>query len=284
MSALMSTGRYGGGRLGPLTPFIRGLHDAERQATSRWRRLPDFLVIGAQKSGTTSLYEYLTGHPSIAPARGKGVHYFEEHYARGLDWYRSRFPLRTAATLSGEATPAYLFYPVVPERVQRDLPMVKLIAVLRNPVERAFSHYQHERATGVEELSFAAALAGEDDRLRGEEEKVRANARYVSFPLLHQSYRSRGLYAEQIERWLRVIPRERLLILQAERLFSDSASVMDEAVSFLGLKPVRTDHYPVQNARSYEPMDPGVRDDLSSFFEEANERLYELVGTRFNWA
>jgi hypothetical protein len=273
----------GGAGLGPLTPLARGLRDAERLVTSRWRRLPDFLVIGAQKSGTTSLYDYLAAHPAIVPAMGKGVHYFEEHYTRGLGWYRSRFPFRTGAKLSGEATPAYLFYPTVPERVARDLPTVKLIAVLRNPADRAYSHYQHERASGVEELPLAAALSAEGDRLRGEEARVRKDVTYVSFPLLHYSYRTRGLYAEQIERWLRVVPRERLLILQAERLFADPAIVMNEVTSFLGLNSFAFGHYTVQNARHYEPMDPIVREELCRSFEEPNERLNELVGTRFDW-
>jgi Sulfotransferase domain len=271
------------GRAGTLTPISRGLRDAERRATSRWRRLPDFLIAGAQKSGTTSLYDYICRHPDVDTAAAKGIHYFEEHYRRGLRWYRSRFPIRGAARLSGEATPAYLFYPVVPERVARDLPTARIIVVLRNPVERAYSHYQHERAIGVENLPLDAALSAEDERLQGEVERIRADADYVSLPLLHYSYRSRGLYAEQLQRWLMLVPKDRLLVLQAEQLFADPASVMEKTLSFLRLRPHRVERYPVKNARRYESMDSKVRTDLSRFYREPNDRLYELLGSRFAW-
>lgn len=270
-------------KLGPLTPVARRLRNSGRQATSRWRRLPDFLVIGAQKSGTTSLYEYLGRHPRVDPAIAKGVHFFEEHYGRGLDWYRSRFPIRLAGRITGEATPDYLFYPAVPQRVSRDLPGVRLIALLRDPVARACSHYHHERALGFEDLPLEAALAAETDRLRGEEDRVRNDPRYVSFPLLHHSYRSRGLYAEQIERWLDVVPRERFLILQAERLFTEPRAVMEEAFAFLGLPPHPARDFSVKNARIYESVDPHLRAELRHFFREPNERLFDLLGARFDW-
>lgn len=283
LTASLSAKLRRGGRLGPLTPLARSVRNAERQATSRWRRLPDFLIIGAQKSGTTSLYYYLCRHPEVAPAIAKGVHYFEDQYAKGLHWYRSRFPLRVRDRITGEASPEYLFHPLVPERVTRDLPDVKLIALLRNPVERAYSHYQHERAKGVENLSLAAALSAEGDRLRGEMERVRADDGYISFPLLHYSYRSRGLYAEQIERWLKVAPKDRLLILQAERLFSDPAAIVEQTLSFLGLPKHASGDYPVQNERRYEPINASVQAELSRFYREPNEALYELIGCRFDW-
>ena len=283
LTGVMHPSLWRGGRLGPLTPIARGVRDAGRMATSRWRALPDFLVIGAQKSGTTSLYEYLSRHPQVDPAIAKGVHYFEEHYCRGLDWYRSRFPFRTAGRITGEATPDYLFYPSVPERVIRDLPAVKLVAVLRDPVERACSQYHHERALGFEDLSLRAALAAEPDRLRGEEERVRTDADYVSFPLLHYSYRSRGLYAQQIERWLALVPRDRLLVLQAERLYANPLDVTAETFAFLGLPPHLSGRFPILNARAHATLDPEPRAELRDFFREPNERLFRLLGTRFEW-
>lgn len=272
-----------GGRLGPLTPLARRIRDTGRESTGRWRRLPDFLVIGAQKSGTTSFHDYLCRHPLVDPGIAKGVHFFEEHYARGLDWYRSRFPIRKPGRITGEATPEYLFYPLVPERVSRDLPTVKLIALLRDPAARACSHYHHERALGFEDLSLTDALAAEDDRLRGEEERVRSDSGYVSFPLVHFAYRSRGLYAEQIARWLGFVPRERLLVVQAERLFADPATVTAEVFAFLGLPPVAVTGFPVLNARASGSSDPSVLSELRRSFREPNEQLFDLLGERFDW-
>jgi hypothetical protein len=271
------------GTFGLLIDVLRRMRDAERLATSRLRRLPDFLIIGAQKSGTTSLYHYLVAHPSIAPAKAKGVHYFEEHYGKGIRWYRSRFPVDVNERLTGEATPEYLFYPHVPERVARDLPAVRLIALLRNPIDRAYSHYQHERALGAETLSFPDALAAEDDRLRGELERAYGDPEYLSHALLHHSYRSRGLYADQLRRWLGVVPRERILILGSERLFDDPAGVTDEALSFLGLTTMQGRTFPKMNARAYQPMEGAIREELRRSFHEPNEDLYRLVGRRFDW-
>src|SRR5436189_26280 len=124
------------------------------------RPLPDFLILGAQKAGTTALYAYLRWHPQVTGPSFKEVSFFDRHYARGERWYRAHLPVRRRAVV-GEASPSYLFHPLAPERVARMLPEARLIALLRNPVDRAFSHYQHEVALGREQLSFEDALAGE---------------------------------------------------------------------------------------------------------------------------
>ncbi len=116
-----------------------------RRLTSGSRRLPDFIILGAQRAGTSSLYYYLSQHPQILPAVRKELHFFDDHYRRGLGWYRSQFPTRGArGTITGEATPYYLSHPHAPARIQRLLPQARLIVLLRNPVERAISHYFFE--------------------------------------------------------------------------------------------------------------------------------------------
>jgi hypothetical protein len=135
--------------------------------TARWRELPDFLVIGAQKAGTTALYAYLRWHPSIAGPFWKEVSFFDRHWARGEAWYRGQFPLRSSGKVVGEASPSYVFHPLAPKRVFSLVPEVKLIVLLREPGDRAYSQYQHAVALGRETLSFEDALAAEDDRVRG---------------------------------------------------------------------------------------------------------------------
>lgn len=253
--------------------------------TSRWRRLPDFLVIGAQKSGTTSLYAYLTSHPQVRRARTKEVHYFDRHYERGLNWYRSHFPLGGGGgELTGEATPAYLFYPPAPARAKATVPTARLIAVLRNPVERAYSHWNHERAKGFENLSLAEAISQEDARLAGEWERSSRDPTYYSDSLVHFAYRARGCYADQLERWLEHYPRSQLLVLPAERLFADPAATTAEALGFLGLSPAGGGGgFGSLNARDYSPIDDDVRRQLVDFFRPRNERLFELLGEEFDW-
>ena len=132
-----------------------------RQATARWRPLPDFLVIGAQKAGTTALYAYLRWHPGITGPSWKEVSFFDRHWWRGEAWYRGQFPLRGRGRLVGEASPSYLFHPLAPERVHSLVPGARLVALVRDPVARAYSHYQHEVALGREPLGFEDALAAE---------------------------------------------------------------------------------------------------------------------------
>jgi hypothetical protein len=246
--------------------------------------LPAFLIIGAQKGGTTSLHEYLGEHPDVSPPVTKEVHYFDHAYHRGEGWYRAHFhPAGHASEICGESTPYYLFHPLVPELVARDLPGCKLIVILRNPVDRAFSHHNHERALGYEDLPFEEAIARESERLRDEEARIRADPRYQSFSHQHHSYLSRSRYAEQLEGWFRHVDRDRFLILGAEDLFEDPRLALVRTQRFLGLQPIEPRDLTARNARSYSPIEDDLRDRLNEALEPHNRQLYELVGRDFGW-
>jgi hypothetical protein len=262
-------------------------------ATQRLRGLPDFLIIGAQRAGTTSLYEYLTAHPAVVGAMpSKGVHYFDTEFARGTGWYRGHFPgvvkeryvrRRHGQMLTGEASPYYLFHPEVPARVAAVLPRIKLIALLRDPVERAYSQYANELARRFEHLSFEEALDAEEQRLAGESEQLRADPGYVSFSHQHHSYVSRGFYLEQLERWEAFFPEDQLLVLDSSRLFANPAAVLRDVQSFLGLEPHGLRSYPVANARARDGIRPETRQRLSTLFAEPNRRLFCHLGIDFGW-
>ena len=255
------------------------------RATARARPLPDFLILGAQKAGTTALYAYLRRHPSITGPSWKEVSYFDRHYARGEAWYRGNFPnrSRTRRKLVGEASPSYLFHPLGPERVRALLPEARLIALVRNPVDRALSHYNHEVALGREPLSFEDALGAEDERLRGELERLVGDPRYFSRPWWSHTYKARGRYAEQLERWLVVFPPEQLLVLPTEDLAAKPERTHACVLEFLGAAPQRLDTYPRVFERHYSPMAPDTRERLAAEFEEPNRRLYELLGRDLGW-
>ena len=254
---------------------------------------PDFLVIGVQKGGTTSLYAYLCRHPQVVAARTKEIQYFSEHYARGSAWYRQHFPVLLTSEparlvgggslQTGEATPYYLFHPHAPRRVRSQLPGVKLIALLRNPIDRAYSHHRYHTKLGDERLEFEAAIAAEPQRLAGEFERMDADESYKSDAVRNFSYLARGLYAEQLERWLQHFPREQLLVLQSERFFADPAGGYRRIVHFLGLPDHELDEYEAVNVGSYSEMDPATRAKLVDYYREPNERLYALLGERFDW-
>lgn len=262
----------------------RGTAHTLRRASASRRPLPAFLIIGVQKGGTTSLHEYLAEHPDVSAPVTKEVHYFDHAYHRGDGWYRAHFhPAAHLGEISGESTPYYLFHPLVPELVAGDLPKCKLVVILRNPVDRAFSQHNHERVLGYEDLSFEEAIAREPERLAGEEARILADPRYRSFSHQHHSYLSRSRYAEQLERWFRHIDRDRFLILSSEDLFEYPGAAIATTQRFLGLQPIAPRDLSARNARSYSPIDEDLRGQLNGEFEPHNRRLYELTGRDFGW-
>jgi hypothetical protein len=253
------------------------------RATARRRPLPGFLVIGAQKAGTTALYAYLRWHPEITGPSWKEVSFFDRHWWRGEAWYRGQFPLRAGERLVGEASPSYLFHPLAPERARSVVPDARLIALVRNPVDRAYSQYQHEVALGREPLSFEDALAAEERRTRGEVERLVADPRAFSRAWWDHTYAARGRYAEQLERWLAVFPHEQLLVVATEELGEAPPETYASILDFLGAAPHALDEYPRVFDRDYEPMRPETRAALEAVFAEPNRRLEELLGRRLPW-
>lgn len=266
---------------------LRRLRNDYRQLTAPLRSLPSALIIGAQKGGTTSIFNYLVRHPGVLPPLGKEIHYFDLNYARGPRWYRGRFPYThrlRGGSLTLDATPYYLAHPLVPERAARLLPEVKLIAVLRNPIDRALSHYQHEVRGGREPLSFAEAIDKEAERLAGEEEHLRREPDYYSFNHHRYSYTLRGLYLQQLRRWVQHFPRSQLLVLQSEWLFSDPPAATEAVQRFLGLRPHKLEQYKPYYEGSYERgMPDDLRARLASYFEPHNRELFRWLGEEFDW-
>jgi Sulfotransferase domain len=263
------------------------------RATAGARPLPDFLIIGAQKAGTTALYAYLREHPAITGPPWKEVSYFDRHFWRGTAWYRGNFPnklyLRGVRARSGvgpivgEASPSYLFHPFAPARVAELLPDARLIALVRDPVHRALSHYHHEVALGRESLPFEEAVDREDERMDGELERMR-DPRYFSHAWWNFTYLSRGRYAEQLERWLEHIPRERLLVLPSEDLLERPHEAYSQVLRFLDAPPHKLASYPRIFVRDYPEMDLRTRGILREHFAEQNRRLYELLGRDLGWS
>lgn len=271
----------------------RALEWKWREATAAYRALPDFIIIGAQRCGTTSLYNYLLQHPRVLPAFHKEVHYFDLHFHEGVAWYRSHFPLcehlplarklSRAAYKSGEASPYYIFHPLAPRRVATLLPRCKLIALLRNPVDRAYSHYHHQVRMGHETLTFEEAIDAERERLEGETERLMDDETYRSHSYQYYSYLTRGEYAKQLERWMEYFPREQILVLASEELFASPREVVWKVFKFLDLRSFRIRCTSNINPASYPPMSPAARARLVEYFMPHNHRLYSLLGADFGW-
>jgi hypothetical protein len=273
------------------------LAKAFRATTSPLRMAPDFIIIGAMRGGTTSLYSYMTAHPGIGAAYMKEVHFFDVHYSKGFPWYQAQFPLlpqkyyqervQKQRFITGEASPYYLFHPHAAARIARRLPRVKLIVLLRDPVSRAYSHYHHEVAGGHEKLSFDEAIAREEERIGNEGDKLAQNDHYVSYAHRHFSYQARGIYIDQIQRWMRYFPREQFLILKSEDFYADPASGLKQALAFLDLPTIGVkadkEEYEQLNVTRPPKMAQETRQRLKDFFEPHNARLAEFLGRDFGW-
>lgn len=253
-----------------------------RRLTATMRTRPDYIIAGAGKCGTTSMQAYLAAHPLVRAPLGKEVHYFDHNYSRGESWYRAHFPLarRWRPWLTGEATPYYLCHPGVPRRVAQAVPDVKIIVLLRDPVERAYSQYRMVRDEyRCECLTFEDALRAEERRLVGERERLAREPSYRSHSHLFFSYKERGRYAEQLERWFTYFDRDRMLLVKSEDLFARPREVLAEAFAFLQLPAWRPESLPIYNRGTYErPMSEEAREHLSKYFVEHNERLGLLLG------
>jgi hypothetical protein len=264
-----------------------------RRATRSARVLPDFLVVSGARCGSTSLFDILCAHHQVMSPSHKEVHFFDRNHRRGLDFYRRVFPLEAhrrarerrlgRPVVTGEATTYYLLHPTVPERVAAALPDVRVIAMLRDPVDRAHSHYHLVVRNGRERLSFEKALDAEPERLRGEEERLRADPGYDSPAHRHYSYVERGLYRPQLERWRDVVPAERLLVLRSEDFFADAPGSVRRVTDFLGLEPHPDPRRPPRNRARYEPMRPQTRRRLQERFAGPNRELEELLGVELGW-
>lgn len=251
---------------------VDGLRRAVRSARAYSRtalplplgRLPEFLIIGGQRCGTTSLYHWLAAHPRVRPATGKELQFFSLHHDRGERWYRAHFPVRPSGVRSFEASPYYLFDPQAPARAAAMLPQARFVALIRDPVERAYSHYLHSVAYGVEPLSFADALAAEPERLATGGHEARRRYSYVA----------RGRYAEQLSRWHAAAGRDRVLVVRTEELTSRYADVL----AFLGLDPAPApDRRHTRRAAGAPPLDEALRERLTAEFAADRKALADLI-------
>jgi len=261
-----------------------------RRPLAALRDVPDFMVIGAQRSGTSSLYRYLAGHPDGRPSVRKETEYFTRSYGEGPAWYRSHFTLRRGGR-SFEATPDYLFHPLAPARVATDLPDCRLVVLLREPAARARSHWQHMTRIGFEHLSFVDALAAEPERTFDDLARLEAGEEVVQGPLLRYSYQARGDYAEQLDRWLSVFDRDRLLLIRSEDLFRDPAATLDRVERFVGLTPWLPESFANWSVPTLEDdrgNDLGAHERLAleqlrHGYRDGNRRLAELTGEPEWW-
>ena len=273
-------------------------------ATAGFRPDPDFLLIGTKRGGTTSLYYDILKLPRVTTLfpsarwlpkanETKGIHYFDSNYHRGENWYRSYLPTRWARdraakrsggrVLVGEASPYYLFHPLAAERAAGAVPNVKLIALLRDPVERTHSHWKERRRGDAEPLDFAEALAAEPDRLAGEEERLRSDQTYYSYAHEQQSYVAQSHYAQSLKPWIERYGRDNLLVLISEEYYADPTSALNQVADFLGTPRGTELVGEHRNAAAGADMDPAIREELRRTFAPDVAELERMLGRSLPW-
>lgn len=274
-------------------PLVRQAYVRVGSATARHRALPDAMVIGGQRCGTTSLFRALSAHPGmVRPSLNKGVNYFDLNYHRGMSWYAGHFPLRATVRRRGadratsvfEASGYYIFHPAAAERIARDLPQVKLIAMLRDPVERAYSAWKHESARGFDDVPFERALELEETRIAGEAERMLADTSYASDAFRHHAYAERGDYVAQLERFRRHFPAAQIHVVYSEDFFARPVEEFGSLCDFLGVERFTDLDFEVHNSRPSTSMPAAARERLEAAFADQIPGLTSLVGRRPPWS
>ena len=275
--------------------FILALHNIYCNLTGNFHLLPDFYILGAAKSGTSSLYEYLIQHPSIHSAFTKEPRFFDKYYLKGINWYKVQFPTKfqkfvdekilKKKFVTGESTVRYLDHPFAPQRIKKITPDAKFIILLRNPTDRAFSHYTMMEHKRKDNLSFEEAISKESQRTKEEFTMMENDENYYSSEYYHHAYLDRGIYYKKLKNWFNVFTREQFLIIQSEDFFRNPNKTYKEVIKFLALPDWNLKEYKVIGSGKYkkQTLSNETRKKLDEFFKSHNYHLFELLEKKFDW-
>ena len=258
--------------------------------TGPLRVLPDFIIIGSMKCGTTSLYYDICEHPCVSPAAYDEIGFFDSNFHLGLNWYRSMFPTKRriedirrkeGVAITGEDTPFYFWNPVAAKRIQKLLPNIKLITILRNPIDRAYSEYQDLVSSESNSPSFETFIENEINTRRKDSSLITEE----NFEIFNQknSYLLKGIYVDQLKIWAGLFPKEQIFTLSTENLNSEPITALESVFQYLNLPDYKIKNIQRQKQKKYVPMNSQTRKILVEFFKPHNERLFKFIGKKFDW-
>ena len=277
--------------------IARAIHIAYGKLFGRAHMLPNTYIIGFAKCGTTSLYTYLIEHPQIHASFTKEIHYFDynERFKRGKNWYRSNFPLliqkiiyeqfKKKKFVSIDATPRYINHPHAMRRIKKITPNAKFIVIVRNPIERAYSHYNmtYMMQQIPEELTFSESIKNEESRVDGEYEKMERDESYYSTQYFGYAYAQRGLYVKWLKVWLDEFSNN-VLVLDNDSLIKNLQLTIDKITDFLEIERYKLSDTGKRNVGNYiEDIDDSTLEKLSQYYAKPNAQLYSLLGQNFGW-
>ena len=283
-----------------------------RKITSSFRMLPSFLILGGSRSGNTSLFAYLTEHPNIMPGSLKAFFFFQYFTNNKTSFYRSQFPIKRKNLITCDSTSSYFVHPLIPARVHKLLPSAKLIVVLRNPVERAYSEFHYTVTLGSELTeNFEDVIKSELKRIEIGNKKPELKIENTNYNHFAFSHLRDGLYVQHLERWLKFFPNEQLLVLHTKDLSTNFDNTLAKTFEFLNLpkyqienrieknkidkirplsgherniyKNIDSKTRTLFNVQNYPEIKSETRKFLQDFFRPHNEKLFKMIGKRFDW-
>mgnify|MGYP001296857468 CR=1 FL=1 len=258
--------------------------------SSPFRVLPECFVIGVVRSGTTSLYHYLGQHPCIGSSAYDEIGYFDDNYHLGVNWYKSLFPTKFTKNkiikkhgsfLTYDVTPFYIYNPLVARRISASFPRAKIISNLRNPIDRAYSNYILMYQDGDTTKTFEEMIQMAMDEIEKNKSKLNDEA-YIA-DTFYQNILARGFYADQLEIWFEKFQKKQLLIIPSEDLAQNPDQVLTKVFEFLDLPYFKIKDFTRQNKREYHPMKDETRKLLVEFYKPYNKKLFDMLGSKFDW-
>ncbi len=243
------------------------------------QKAPNFIIIGAAKCGTSSLFAYIQKHPQVLLPYKKEINFFNKHFDKGIDWYLSHFPVITDSEnfITGEATTQYIFTPEVERRIYNSFADVKIIIMLRDPIDRTISDYYHHVNRGLETRSIETIIKTTQELLK------QFSQPEVEYTISEFDYIFKSIYLFQIYRWIEIFPSSNILILNSDRFFENTASVMNDVWHFLQLDCYSSSTYIKYNVGNYIPVADEIKQELGRLFEPYNRKLEEYLNLKFNW-
>ena len=246
--------------------------------------LPDFIIVGTVRSGSTSLYYNICEHPSVLSAAYDEIGFFDSNYHLGINWYRSMFPTikemenverKTGFAITGEDTPFYLWKEEAAKRIFEMNGDTKIIGIFRNPVDRAYSNYNLAVRSKTEKLTFEDAIDEEISFLKKHSFRESVDNK--------RSYLAKGIYENQIKIWFELFPREQIHLLSTEDMQKNPEKTLQKAFRFLEIPDYIIKNPQKQKAAEYKKMNNETREKLVDFYKQHNERFFKTIQKNFGW-
>jgi len=249
-------------------------------------RLPDFIILGTQKGGTTSLYNYLINHSKISGGSRREIHFFDKYYEKGVHWYKNNFLNSNENILTCECSPDYIHHPLIAKRIKNILPKSKLIILLRDPVERAISNYKHNIYIGKykKNMTIEEIIDKEKIYIKKEKNKINLKRTYYSRKFKYYSLLDRGIYHKQIKRYFNLFNKNQIHIIFSEKLFFNTQEELKKVFEFLKLNNENVPCTKIYNKSKIDyEVNKTTRNKLENFFLPHNKKLYRTLNSKFRW-